>query len=108
MSKRVFYHGGVADSAALIIVGSSSTRTIDAATVVNYSASAATLTLWQVPNAGSRADTNLMLDALSIAAGASVSLNQWLSNHAISQNASIHAEASAATSLTLIVSGREQ
>lgn len=107
MSKRVFFHGGVSDSAGEVIAGAAQTRAIDAATVTNYSGSAATLTIWQVPSAGSRADTNLMIDALSIADGATVTLAP-LVNHAIAQNASIHAQASAASSLTLIMSGRVQ
>jgi hypothetical protein len=107
MSKRVFFHGAVPDAAGAIITAATQTRAIDAATVINHTGSAATLTVWQVPNAGSRANANLLVNALSIADGTTVTLAP-LVNHAIAQNASIHAEASAASALTLIVSGRVQ
>jgi hypothetical protein len=107
MSKSLFAHAAVSNTAGVFVSASTSTRTIDAATVTNTSAGAVTLTLWQVPASGSRADANIMLDALSVDAGATVALAP-LVNHAIAANATIHAEASAATSLTLMVSGRSQ
>ena len=107
MSKRLFFHGAVSDTAGVVIAGASQTRAIDAATVTNHSGSAVTLTIWQVPNAGSRENANLMLAALSIADGSTVTLAP-LVNQAIAQNASIHAQASAATALSLMVSGRVQ
>jgi hypothetical protein len=107
MSKSVFYHGVVSDSAGVVIGASDATRAIDAATVTNTTGSAATLTLWQVPSAGSRADANVLVKDLSVLADTTIALAPII-NHAISRGATIHAEASAASSLTLIVSGRSQ
>lgn len=107
MSKRVFFHGAVPAAAAAVVTASAQTRAIDAATVTNHTGAAATLTVWQVPNAGSRANSNLMVSALSIADGATVTLAP-LVNHAIAQNATLHALASNADTLTLMISGRSQ
>lgn len=105
MSKSLFCHSQVATSAAVIVFGSTSTRTIDAASVCNTSASAATISLWLVPSAGSAADGNALIEALSVNAGETVILSTLI-NHAIPANSTIHAQASAGTSLTLIMSGR--
>jgi hypothetical protein len=107
MSKAQFCHVAVPNAAGVVISESVATRTIDAATVANVTGAAATLTLWHVPSGGSRSDANKMVHALAVPAGGNVVLDTVL-NQAIAANASVHAEASAATALTLLISGRSQ
>lgn len=107
MSKAIFAHSTVSDTAGLFAPASTSARTIDAMTAVNFTGAAATLTVWMVPSGGARGDDNLMLFALSILAGATVAIGP-LVNHAIPANATIHAQAGTASAITLMISGRSQ
>lgn len=105
MSKALFYIGQPSDSATALVTASQSTRTIDAATVCNTTAGAVTLTLYVVPADDSAADDVTLYKAFSIDAGASVVLS-GLINQCIPSGATLNGLASAATSLTLTISGR--
>ncbi len=107
MSKALFCHAQVADAAGIIVSSSTATRTVDAASVCNPTASAATLSLWLVPNGGSAADVTKVLHAQSIDAGTSAVL-PVLINQCIPPGFTLRAQASAASALTLTVSGRSQ
>lgn len=80
---------------------------IDAFSVVNYSASPATFSIWLVPTGGTAGDTNLLVKDRSIAAGASgrilEAIGQWLSG-----GGTIQMSASAGAAVTVTVSGIEQ
>lgn len=108
MSKSLLFHGMVGDSAAIVVAGESVTRTIDAVRVENVTGSAVTVTLWQVPSGGSRSDATIMVKDLSVSANSRVSLAPFLANQALAQNASVHAQASAASAINLMISGRSQ
>ena len=105
MSKVNIYQGQVPDSATALVTATK-TQTIDAAVVCNTSASSVTLQVWIVIDGGSTGDDHKIYDALSVDADSETSL-ALLINHAIPAGAKLFAQASAATSLTLTISGRE-
>lgn len=107
MTKSILYHGFAADIAGVIVASSQATRAIDAATVVNVTAGAATLDVWIVADGQARSNSNKVLHELSINTGAT-SLAPFLANHAIPKGSTVHALASAASTLTLLISGRSQ
>lgn len=80
---------------------------IDAFSIVNYSATAATFSLWLVPSGGSAGNTNILIQARSVAPGNSArvpeALGQWLLG-----GATIQMSASANTAITITASGIEQ
>jgi len=80
---------------------------IDSMTVTNYSASAATFTVWLVPTGGTATDANILVKARTIAAGASGRLleavGQWIEG-----GGTIQIQASANTAITVVASGIEQ
>jgi len=80
---------------------------IDAFAVANFSASPATFTLWLVPSGGSAGNSNILVSARSIAAGASArvpeAINQWILG-----GGTIQMSASAGSAITVTASGIEQ
>lgn len=107
MSKSVFFHGRAPSTAGVVVTASAATRAIDAASVTNTTVSDATLTLWHVPNGEARGDGNVIVQALTVTAGSTLVIAAAV-NQAITKNAQIFAEASAANALTLMISGRAQ
>lgn len=107
MSKVLIYQGQPGNSATTVVAASQSTRTIDAAWVCNPTAGAVTLSVHLVQQGDAVADDVILYDALSIASGATVALPA-LVNQCIPRAASVSMTASAATSLTVTISGREQ
>lgn len=107
MSKQLFYQGQPTDAATTLVAASQATRTIDAATVVNPTAGAVTLTLYLVQDGDAAAADVALYSAFSVAAGETVTLAA-LVNQCIPRNAVISGLASAAASLTLTISGRAQ
>lgn len=100
--------GTLTTSAATYYTAQAAVRTrIDAFSVCNYSASAATFTIHLVPSGGSAGPSNILVSARSIAAGASArvpeAVNQWLSG-----GGTIQALASAGGAVTITVAGVEQ
>ena len=85
--------------------GGTTVTTIDAASVANTSADAATLDVHIVPQGGSATNGNALYKALSVPAGTSLSLG-LLVNHAILANETLHLRAGTAGALTVAVSGR--
>lgn len=79
---------------------------IDAIVLTNTTAGAETVTLHIVPSGGTADDTNCVLSAKSIAAGASYvppgAIGQWLED-----GGTLQALASAVTAITLVASGVE-
>ncbi len=84
--------------------GAGQTATISQATVTNTTGGAVTITLYLVPSAGSAGDSTTILDAKSIAANTAVILSELI-GHNVPAGCTIRALASAATSLTLAISG---
>lgn len=79
---------------------------IDKCTVTNTTAGAVTFNLYLVPSAGSAGVTNQIIDTQSVAAH-SVYTCPEVVGHTLASGGFISAGASAATSLTLVVSGLE-
>lgn len=105
MAYRPLYHGQPSDTAAAVYTSTNVYTTITAFTVVNTTASAVTLTAWIVPSAGSRTDANLLLNAMSVPAdedGLGIDVPVV---HTLDKDAELHLEASAATALTVCISG---
>lgn len=79
---------------------------LDKFTVLNTSASAATLSMWFVHAGGSASDATQVIKAKSIAANTTDTLAE-VSGHILEAGGFVVAVASAATALSLRVSGRE-
>ena len=104
MAKRKLYVGQPGTSSAAVYTSDNAYTSIFAATVTDVTVGAETLDVWLVPNGGSATDANKIYDAISIGAGDTVGL-QFLINQTIEPGGSIHMAASAATSLTVHLSG---
>lgn len=103
MSKVLLYRGQPGDSATTVVPAAPITRTIDAAWVCNSTAGAVTLTV----HMGGTTAAHMVYSALSIGAGETVALSA-LVNQCIQRGEIVSMTASAAASLTVNVSGREQ
>lgn len=103
MSKISIFQGAAPATAASIATASQNTA-IHAATACNTSGASATLDVWLSHDGAGQGNANKIYDALTIDAGASVSLS-LLINHAMPTNAKIFAQASAASAVTLTISG---
>jgi|TARA_R100000306_G_C4265994_1_gene87690 hypothetical protein len=80
---------------------------IKRATFTNTDSSARTFSIWIVPSGGSRANSNLIIDDRSVAVDETVDSTELI-NHVLEGGDSIHAVASAATAITVKISGFEQ
>ncbi|SFI84411.1 hypothetical protein [Albimonas pacifica] len=107
MSKVLLYAGQPSDSLGTIVASADVTRTIDAATVCNPTASAATLTLHIVASGGTASAADKLYHELSVDAGATVPLT-GLVNQCLARGATVQAVAGTASALTLTISGRTQ
>lgn len=99
----LLYQGQPSDTAAAVFAATGETM-ITAASVCNPTGGAVTVTVWLVPGGGSAVDGNMIYSAQSIASGAQQSL-AYLVNQTLSATDEIHLEASAATSLSVTISG---
>lgn len=79
---------------------------IDKVTAVNHDAAAHTVTFNHVPSAGSAADANLVVQAKSIAAGATDTLPELVGKF-LPPGAALYGFADAATSVNIEINGRE-
>ena len=79
---------------------------IDALTLTNTSAAAASVALHLVPAGGTAGDGNVILKAKAIEAGGSYSVREAL-GHWLEAGGTIQALASVATAVTLVASGVE-
>lgn len=107
MARRQLYHGQPSNTSAAVYTATNVYTTITAATVFNGSGGAVTLDVWVVATGGSVADSNKIYKGLSVADGETKGL-QFLVAHTMDKNDELHMQASAATSLTVLVSGDEQ
>jgi hypothetical protein len=104
MSRRQLYHGQPGASSAAVYTSDNQCTTITGATVQNTTGGAVTLDAWIVPTGGSAVDATLIFEGLSIAANAVAGLDKLVA-HTIPKDGELHLAASAATSLTVYVSG---
>ena len=104
MSKAILYQGQPSATAAAIYTATVLTS-IDAVSVCNTTAGALTLNVWIVPGGGTAAADNMIYNAVSVGANAQISLS-LLVNQALGVADELHMQASAATSLTVTISGR--
>lgn len=100
--------GTLTNATATYYTAGTGTKTrIDAFSIVNYSGSAATFTLYLVPTGGSADNTNIVIKDRSVAAAASGRLlegiGQWLD-----AGGTIQMVASVNSALTITASGIEQ
>jgi hypothetical protein len=96
-----------ANTATTIYTVPANTRTIiDKFTACNTDASARTLSIHIVASGGSVGDSNLILDALSIAANTTVEI-EFMKNHVLETGQTIRAFASQASTISIRCSGRE-
>lgn len=106
VTYRILYQGQLTTSDAALYSPSAGTALIDAVTVCNTTGGAVTLDLSLVDGGGALAAGNQIYDSFSIGANATVSLT-GLVNHRMETADQIRGLASANTSLTLTISGRE-
>lgn len=84
-----------------------STRAIiDKFTATNTDSGAVTITVYLVPNGISQADSNQIIKALSVAAGATTDIDE-LKNHILEAGDTINVIVSVADKMTIRASGRE-
>lgn len=92
-------------SVATYISGTNELKQITAATVTNTGASPADLDVYVVDSGGSSADANAhIIKAKTISAGATIGLSELI-GQSIDKAETLQAQSSAATSLTLFISG---
>lgn len=103
---KILYQGQPSTSDALLYEPSNVTAYIDGATICNPTGGAVTVTISVVKGGGAMADANKQYAAFSIGAGATETLGGLL-NIRMESGDELRALASAATSLTLTISGRE-
>lgn len=105
MAKRPLYLGFAPDAAGAVYSGDDGFYTsIFSATVTNPTGSSATLDVWVVNDGDSRGDSNKVYHFLAVGAGETKGL-QALINLTMEKNAAIHAQASAASALSVQISG---
>lgn len=108
LSPKRLAGGTLTASAATYYTAAAAVRArIDAFAVANYSASAATFSLWLVPTGGTADDTNILIKDRSVAAGASgrvlEAMGQWIEG-----GGTVQMVASAGSAITVTASGIEQ
>ena len=104
MAYRVLYHGQPSDSSAAVYSSDNTFTTITAFTVVNTTASPVTLTAWITDDGVAVADASLIFEALSIPANDQIGIDVAVV-HTMGRGQELHLQASAATSLTVRISG---
>jgi len=107
MAKEQFYIGQPGATAGTLIASSSSTRTIDQASVCNTTDASATLTLYIVPAGDAAAADVAVYSEKLVAPGETLTLPA-LVNQAIPRGGTVEGLASTASALTLTISGRVQ
>ncbi len=105
MTKKNLYNGQPGtSSAAVYTAGENQRTTIFSAVACNPTGTARTLDVWFVDDGDSAVDANKVYDALSVPANDSVGL-QFLINMTTDKAGTIHMAASAATAVTVHLSG---
>lgn len=105
MTTKILAYQGQPGAAPAVAFAATTDATIDAATVCNPTDVGAVLSAWIVPQGAAAGDATALYHELDVAAGASASL-ALLVNHAIPRGAEVHLSASAASTLTVTLSGR--
>ena len=107
VSGKILYQGQPGTSEAELYQGGTGIETyIDSAVVCNPTGSSATLTLAVVDGGGSLADANTIYSAFTVAAGDTTTLG-GLVNMRLEAADEIRGLASAGSTLTLTITGRE-
>lgn len=107
VTSKVLVQGKRVENAATLQYTSSNCKTIiDSGIVTNTTAGAVTLNLWLVAVGDTQADATLIADAVSIAANATY-LCPELAGKRLDEGDMVWAEASAATSLSFRLDGRQ-
>ena len=104
MSKINIFQGAVPNATTAVFTAGIDT-TIDAASVCNTTAGAVNLSVWLDPVGAAAANANKLYDLLVVPANSQVALS-LLINQAVPRTGKIYLLASAATSLTVIMAGR--
>ena len=105
-SKALVKSKTLENSTTTQYTASNVTAVIESPTVTNVSASAATVSFWLVASGDSAADDNLIVDAKSIAAGATVTISALIGK-VIESGDFLAASAGTASAITLNISGLE-
>ena len=96
-----------AEAATTIEYTASNVKTlVDKFTVTNTGAADATLSVYFVPGSGSAGNSNLILDARAVAPGETYTCPEIV-GHLVAKDYSIQVEASVASTLVVLASGRE-
>ncbi len=107
MSKVVLYQGQPGISPAAAVESDSVIRAIDAASVVNPTGTSAWISVWLVQSGDTAADDTIIYHEMAIAAdGVPVSLTALI-NQAVPSGAEIHLQAELASTLTVLISGKQ-
>lgn len=104
--KRLVAGSQIAASATTYYTATNLTARIDACTLTNTTGGAVTVTMHLVPSGGTADATNIILSAHPVPAGGSYIVPGAL-GQAIESGGTLQALASAATSVTIVVSGIE-
>lgn len=105
MTKIAIYQGLVPD-ASTQLHASDRPGAIHAAVACNTTGADATLTIWLAMNGAAAAVGNMLYNAVLVPANSSVNLAN-LPNHSLPTGAKLYAQASAANTIALTVSGVE-
>jgi hypothetical protein len=106
VAYKILYSGQPTTSAAAVYAPTNASALVDHAVVCNPTAGAVTLTAHVIDGGGTAADANIIYHEKSIAAGATEVLTALL-NLRLEAGDEIEMLASANTSLTVTISGRE-
>lgn len=104
MPVRSLYHGQISNSSAEIYASDSAYTTLTAITASNVTALTATFDLWIVDSGGSVANASLLAKNVSVPGEGSVGVDVALVQ-TMGKDQELHAQASAASAITLRVSG---
>ncbi len=105
--KRLVSGSQLTTSVATYYTAPAATKArIAAFTATNTSAGAVTITVHLVASAGSASDANVVADAIPLAAGETKAITGAI-GHVMEAGGTIQALASAATSISIVVSGYE-
>lgn len=107
LTPQVLYSGQLPDAAdhALFTVPAAESAVVKHAVACNTSGASVTLTVSIVPSGGAADGTHRVLSAMPIAAGDSLPLTDLLGEACLGTGDSIHAQASAATAIDLVITG---
>lgn len=106
-AKPLITSGFAQDSATTEYLTPANTKTIiDKFTATNTDSGAVTITIYVVPSGSVAADSNKIISALSVSAGATADITE-LKNHVLSAGEFISVLAGSASKMVIRASGRE-